>query len=66
MCMCKKCSMICGALFLVAGILFLLKDLGNWDFWGLNWWTVVLLVTGVAGLASSKCADCQGMKSGKK
>ena len=64
MCMCKKCTMICGVLFLALGVLFLLVDLGYWDFWGINWWTAVLLVGGVAGLASSKCPDCQAVRTG--
>ena len=58
---CKKCTMITGALFLIAGILFLLVDVGVWSFGGLTWWTVLFLIVGVSALASSKCHDCMAM-----
>jgi hypothetical protein len=32
---------------LVLGILFLLKDLQVWNFWGINWWTVLFLLFGI-------------------
>ena len=57
---------ICGALFLVLGVLFLLQDLGKWDFWNISWYTAVLIVVGVAHVASSKCADCEAVRKGKK
>ena len=57
--------MIGGAAFLVLGVLFLLKDLGKWDFWGVNWYTALFLVVGVGHLASSKCPDCEVARTGK-
>lgn len=47
-------------LVLLAGILFLLQDVGVWAFWDLNWYTVAFILVGVGGLASSGCADCCG------
>lgn len=35
-----------GWLWLIAGILFLLADLGVFD-WGISWWTVVFIVMGL-------------------
>ena len=69
MCMCKKCSQICGALVLAAGVLFLLQDLGIWNFWGLSWYTVLFILGGVTCFASSKCPECNaccGMEPAKK
>ena len=46
----KKCKDDCkkwvAAVVLVVGFLFLLADLGYWDFFGLQWWTVVFLLAG--------------------
>jgi len=55
-----------GAMFLVLGILFLLRDLAIWDFWNIQWWTALFLVVGVTHYAMSKCPDCEAMRSGKK
>ena len=66
MCMCSKCTKSCGALLLLFGVLFLLVDLGYWNFFGLQWWTVLFLLAGIGGLASSKCPDCQAARIGKK
>ncbi|MBN4049170.1 hypothetical protein JYT91_00985 [archaeon AH-315-M20] len=63
---CKKCMAITGVLFLVLGIIFLLVDLGMWDFWNIQWWTALFLVIGVVKLAMNKCPDCQAMKTTKK
>jgi hypothetical protein len=57
---CGKCKKVTGVLLLVLGLLFLLADLGVWD-WGLSWWTAVLLLAGVVKLAMSKCPDCKAM-----
>ena len=61
---CKKCSMITGVLFLVAGVLYLLTDLGYVDWWKLQWWTVAFLLCGVSGIAMTKCPDCMAMRQG--
>lgn len=55
---CKKCSKVTGVLFLVFGVLFLLRDLGVWDFWNVQWWTVLFLLAGLCGLAMCHCSDC--------
>jgi len=54
-----------GVLFLVFGILFLLRDLNVWNFWGINWWTVVFIVMGAVSLGSSGCKECQAVRKGK-
>jgi len=63
--MCKKCMTICGGLFLVLGVLFLLRDLGKWNFWNIQWYTAILIVVGVGHIASSKCPDCEMARTGK-
>ena len=63
---CKKCMMIGGVSFLVLGIIFLLGDLGKWNFWGIQWWTALFIVMGIAHLGSSSCSDCQAMRDGMK
>ncbi len=55
---CKKCGTMCGALFLVFGLLFLLRDLGFWMFWNVQWWTVGFLLFGLGGLAKGSCKAC--------
>lgn len=59
--MCGKCKVISGALFLVAGALYLLSDLGKIGFWKVSWYTVAFLIIGIAGVASIKCQDCQAV-----
>ncbi len=43
---CKGCSLVA----LIVGVLFLLKDFGVWNFWGINWWTVGFLLVGACFL----------------
>ena len=56
--MCPKCTKITGVLVLLAGIGFLLQDWSVWNFWGLNWYTVVFLLFGLVKLAKCSCKDC--------
>ena len=66
---CKKCSGICGWLLLIAGLLFLLKDIGLANWWNISGWSIVFLLAGIAHIGMGHCRDCQemcGMKSGKK
>ncbi|MBI5389937.1 hypothetical protein HZB02_00425 [Candidatus Woesearchaeota archaeon] len=60
---CKKCTTVGGVLFLVAGLLFLLQDLGTWNFWGVSWYTVLFLLWGLGSVCKSKCPDCQACGS---
>lgn len=60
--MCGKCLKMHAGLLLLAGILFLLVDVGVWGFWGLNWWTVVLLIFGVSHFGSASCKDCAALR----
>jgi len=55
--MCNKCLGMTGILLLVFGILFLLRDLGVWNFWNIQWWTVLLIVGGFSIMAHSGCKD---------
>jgi len=57
-----KCG---GIIFLVLGILFLLRDLNIWDFWNIQWWTALFLLAGVVHICMSKCPDCTAMRTGK-
>ncbi|MBU2561389.1 MAG: hypothetical protein KKD17_03760 [Nanoarchaeota archaeon] len=34
-------------LLIIFGVIFLLKDLGVWNFWNINWWTVLFLMLGI-------------------
>ena len=42
--MCKGLALIA----LIAGILFLLQDLGIWAFWNISWYTVGFILAGLA------------------
>ena len=46
---------LCGIVVLIIGIIFLLVDLGQWDFWGIKWWTVAFILLGL-------CKLCWGLK----
>ena len=61
---CKKCQGICGWSMVVAGVLFLLRDLDIWDFWNIQWWTVLFLLMGIGALGMKYCPDCQAMMKG--
>ena len=63
---CDKCLKICGVLFVALGVLFLLQDLGIWNFWNISWYTALFVVIGVAHLGSSTCADCRAVRTSKK
>ena len=58
---CPKCRAITAVLVLLLGVALLLVDLGVWKFWNIQWWTGLLLVMGVTGLAMRFCSDCQAM-----
>ena len=54
----------------VLGILFLLQDLGKWDFWSISWYTALFLLVGIKIVVHSFLCkgDCCGpaKKNGKK
>jgi hypothetical protein len=50
--------MISGVVFLILGALFLLVDLGVWDFWNIQWWSALFIFVGVGALAKRSCPDC--------
>ena len=57
--MCAKCCKMAGMLYLGLGVLMLLKDLEAWGFWGINWWTGVLIIFGFSKVMANSCADCK-------
>jgi len=59
---CAKCCKMGGGLFLLVGVLFLLVDLGMWDFWGIQWWTAAFLLLGVGKLGIAHCKACMKKK----
>ena len=63
---CKKCMKTAGAIFLLLGIVFLLRDLNIWDFWNIQWWTALFVVWGIGSLGSAHCPDCQAMRGAMK
>ncbi len=50
---------MCGVLLLALGVVFVLKDLNVWNFWGVNWWSALFLLVGLGKLGASHCPDCQ-------
>ncbi len=65
MCMCPKCTKVSGILVLLLGIALLLKDIAIWNFWGVNWYTGLILIFGIGSLASSTCKECQAIRKKK-
>ena len=57
--------MIGGATFLVLGVLFLLQDFDIWNFWNISWYTALFVVVGVGQLGSSKCPECEAVRTGR-
>ena len=47
---CRKCALLA----LIAGILFLLQDLGIWAFWNISWYTVGFILAGLVFLLGHK------------
>ncbi len=58
---CKKCQGVSGFVFLLLGVLFLLRDFGIWGFWNIQWYSALFLWLGIAGLCMRTCKDCQAM-----
>ena len=55
-----KCMAWGGVLWIIAGILLLLQDLGVWAFWNISWYTVVFILGGIMVLGMSCCGcGCQ-------
>ncbi len=66
---CPRCTKITGALLLVAGILLVVQDLGYWNLFGIQWYTLGFLIFGVGKIASTTCKDCRAgmpVAKGKK
>ncbi|MEK6839561.1 MAG: hypothetical protein AABX72_01355 [Nanoarchaeota archaeon] len=61
---CNKCTKASGWIFLILGVLFLLQNMQFWDFWGIQWFTALFIVMGIAHIGMSKCADCQAVMRG--
>lgn len=50
----EKSMKTCGLLALIFGVLFLIQDMTTWDFWGINWWTIVFLLMGLKVFMKAK------------
>ncbi|MEK6904611.1 MAG: hypothetical protein AABW87_03390 [Nanoarchaeota archaeon] len=59
--MCQKCCKVSGWLYLILGIIFLLVDFGTWDFWGINWWSAVIVLWGLCHVCKANCKECRKM-----
>jgi len=64
--MCGKCTGFGGILFLVFGLIFLLKDLNVWNFWNISWFTVAFILYGFWHMGSSGCRECHPELKKKK
>ena len=63
---CGKCSKVCGIGLLAIGLAFLLVDIGTWSFFGISWWTAILLWVGLGHVAKSSCGDCNSCSAPMK
>ena len=59
---CSNCYKIGGATLLVLGLAFLVKDLGYWRFFGVEWYTALFIVMGIGSIASANCPDCRAVR----
>jgi hypothetical protein len=53
---------VCGSLFFVIGLVFLLQNLKVWTFWGIQWYTALFIIMGLGMLTSKSCPDCCKMR----
>ncbi|MBI4143712.1 hypothetical protein HY486_00495 [Candidatus Woesearchaeota archaeon] len=60
--MCNKCGKIATVLVLLLGLALLLRDLGVWDFWNIQWYTGLIILWGIACIGKSGCPECQKRK----
>ena len=49
---------MCAYTLTALGILFLLRDLGVWNFWNIQWFTALILLSGLCGLGKQGCGCC--------
>jgi uncharacterized membrane protein len=56
---------VCGWLFLIFGVILLLQNLNVWNFWNIQWYTVLFVLMGVGGIASAGCKACQTARKKK-
>lgn len=52
---CKHSMGFFGIAMLVFGIAFLIADLTTWNFWGVQWWSVLFILFGLAHLMGGAC-----------
>lgn len=64
--MCGKCSGISGALFLIFGILFLLRDFNVTNVWNISAWSVLFIIIGLCMWGKGHCSECQISDKPKK
>jgi len=56
---CEKCKKLGGVLLLILGVLFLLRDVGVWNFWNIQWWTAAFLLLGLGTWGATCCPMCK-------
>ena len=52
---------MCAGILFVLGLVFLISDLTGWEFWGIQWYTVLFLLWGFGGIAMNHCPDCRAI-----
>jgi len=59
---CERCQCphhyLAALVVLAVGILFLLKDLNVWNFWGINGWAALFMLVGLGFLLKRTCKCC--------
>ncbi|MBC8495078.1 hypothetical protein H8D36_02915 [archaeon] len=49
------CGKTLGIIFFIIGIIYLVADLvAGWNFWGINWWTVMFILVGLGACLGKK------------
>lgn len=60
--LCEKCGKSMALLFLIVGLLFLLRDINVWNFWSISWWTAGFILVGLHTMAHHSCPMCKKLK----
>lgn len=63
---CPKCMKVGMWFWTILAVAFLGVDLNWWNFWGINWWTGVLVVLALGKMGHSNCKACQAMMKKRK
>lgn len=60
--MCMKCKAVLGIVVLLVGLLLALQDLGKISLWGIQPWTILFLLVGLAMICKGICKCKEGKK----